>query len=366
MNDRRKKGFPAGLIPNREQRLKALKNSRFGLEEFVGHCEALIRSFAGKQLRYKVGEVPGSRTIRYYVSKGFMDRPARSGKRVLFVYRHLLQVLVIKKLQSAYFPLRKIAGLTVTSNDSELEEILLSGNDRREAIAHGRAKPSVRTPPDRGLTAPPAWSLSRADYTSWLKFPIHDCVELHVRDIFEPGNPQFDPDVVAARIMHVLSVISSREQKGQTGHEELPASPASEWNVCLTAAPPLNELSGAVVALITEGGLVPRGNPDRLESSRANRFLKYTIAGVPDLESDAFESIDRGWDTRHVNSDPDRLVPLDVMRGFEREKVIGKTHDYLYTTTGVAMSVDDAGKIGAAIASELIREGVSAAILTAT
>jgi hypothetical protein len=35
--------------------------------------------------------------------------------------------------------------------------------------------------------------------------------------------------------------------------------------------------------LVTEGGLVPRGNPDRLEWVRATRWLAYSLAGVDDL-----------------------------------------------------------------------------------
>jgi betaine reductase len=46
--------------------------------------------------------------------------------------------------------------------------------------------------------------------------------------------------------------------------------------------------------------------------------------------------------------------------------LIGKLHRYFYTTTGVATTVDAARKIGRGIAAELKREGVSAAILTAT
>ena len=129
---------------------------------------------------------------------------------------------------------------------------------------------------------------------------------------------------------------------------------------------PIESLREATVVLITEGGLVPKGNPDRLESVHATRFLKYSLADIGNLEEDAFESIDSGWDTTYVNADPDRLLPLDVMRDIEANRLIGKMHRFFYTTTGVATTIDTARKIGRGIAAELIREEVSAAILTAT
>jgi glycine reductase len=54
------------------------------------------------------------------------------------------------------------------------------------------------------------------------------------------------------------------------------------------------------------------------------------------------------------------------MREFEREGLIGKTHGYLYTTTGVATTVDTAHRVGKNIAADLKSAGISAAILTAT
>jgi glycine reductase len=120
------------------------------------------------------------------------------------------------------------------------------------------------------------------------------------------------------------------------------------------------------VALVTEGGLVPLGNPDRLESARAGRFLKYSIAGMSALAGGQFESVDRGWDNRHVNEDPNRLLPLDVISELEKDRTISKVHEYFYTTTGVATSIEDSRRMGRSIAKELRDHHISAVILTST
>ena len=44
-------------------------------------------------------------------------------------------------------------------------------------------------------------------------------------------------------------------------------------------APPIKDISRAVIALVTDGGLVPKGNPDRIESASATHFGKYSHRG---------------------------------------------------------------------------------------
>jgi glycine reductase len=134
----------------------------------------------------------------------------------------------------------------------------------------------------------------------------------------------------------------------------------------LDLAPPIKDRSHKVIALVTEGGLVPLGNPDRLESAKSKRFLRYSLRGIDDLRSSAFESVSGGWDNRYINADPDRLLPLDVMREIENKAKCLKVHEYFYTTTGAAMSLEAAKKIGESIAQELKRQGVSAVIFTST
>ena len=43
--------------------------------------------------------------------------------------------------------------------------------------------------------------------------------------------------------------------------------------------PPLSDPSKTLFALVTESGLVPRGNPDRLPSATATHWAQYSIAG---------------------------------------------------------------------------------------
>ena len=125
-------------------------------------------------------------------------------------------------------------------------------------------------------------------------------------------------------------------------------------------------MSSATIALVTDGGLVPRGNPDKIENRHATRFGAYSINLVDPLNRDGYEVVHGGYDEVFVNEDPNRLLPVDVMRDLEKEGVIGKLHDRFYSTSGLASVVKSSEKIGKGIAEQLKAGGVSGAILTST
>ena len=125
-------------------------------------------------------------------------------------------------------------------------------------------------------------------------------------------------------------------------------------------------LADTTVALVTEGGLVPKGNPDRLESSRGSRYFKYPLTGRENLPRGEFEAMHTGYDTATVDQDPDRIVPLDAMRVLEKSQRFKKLHDHYFVTTGTGAMPSKMAEIGAGIASELADAGIGAVILTAT
>lgn len=128
----------------------------------------------------------------------------------------------------------------------------------------------------------------------------------------------------------------------------------------------IQDLSQATLAVVTEGGLVPIGNPDRLESSRGTKYLKYSIKERDDLKPGEFEAMHTGYDTSTVNADPNRLIPVDAMRTLERAGNFGSLHDYYYVTTGTGAMPAKMQELGVGIAQELSASGVHGVVLTAT
>jgi len=129
--------------------------------------------------------------------------------------------------------------------------------------------------------------------------------------------------------------------------------------------PALSGLKGVTIALVTSGGIVPTGNPDHIESSSASRYGRYPLEGLASADARTHQSAHGGYDTTHVNADPNRVLPIDVWRELEREMGF-KPHPWYYATVGNGTSVDNARKFGKEIAIELVRDGVQAVILTST
>ena len=128
----------------------------------------------------------------------------------------------------------------------------------------------------------------------------------------------------------------------------------------------LKTLEGATVALVTDGGLVPKGNPDAIEPLNATRYGAYSIEGKTSLEAAQYDNPHRGYDTSWVKQDPHRLVPVDVARELEQSGAIGKLHETVYSTVGVATTLAQSARMGREIAEQLKAAGVDAVILTST
>ena len=128
----------------------------------------------------------------------------------------------------------------------------------------------------------------------------------------------------------------------------------------------IKDLSKAKIALCTSGGIVPKGNPDHIESSNALKYGEYSIAGVQELSSATHETAHGGYDPVYANQDPNRVLPVDVLRDLEKEGKIGKLHDKYYATVGNGTAVASAKKFAAEYAQKLKADGVDAVIMTST
>ena len=131
-------------------------------------------------------------------------------------------------------------------------------------------------------------------------------------------------------------------------------------------APAVKDLRKAKVMLITDGGLVPKGNPDKIEGSAATRWGAYSLKDCTDLKGENYEISHGGYDPQFVRQDPDRLVPLDVMRELESEGMIGELCEQFLSTSGLANPLSNTRRIGREMAEKAKSLGIEAIILTST
>ena len=189
---------------------KLRQRTYIGVAELAEQVAKILAEAGPSQERGTVSEVPDERTIRYYLSEGLLS-PAeeKQGTASVFGYQHLLQLLVIKKLQAEHLPIRKIRELVQGRSEKELERLLgLEGGTaaKNAALSYLETlltKPSApqsaapsytraaATPP-----APPANYASaaqskmsapaRSEGGTWERVEIEPGLELHIRGDYQP------------------------------------------------------------------------------------------------------------------------------------------------------------------------------------
>ncbi|MEN6411309.1 MAG: glycine/betaine/sarcosine/D-proline family reductase selenoprotein B [Veillonellales bacterium] len=125
-------------------------------------------------------------------------------------------------------------------------------------------------------------------------------------------------------------------------------------------------LAECKIGLVTDGGLVPFGNPDNQVPTNSKAFKRYSIEGMDALNPKDWEVSHQGYNNAFVLQDPNRLVPVDAMRKLVKEGVVGALDDVIYSTAGVMTPMDKCKKFGEGIAQALLSDECDAAIETST
>lgn len=131
-------------------------------------------------------------------------------------------------------------------------------------------------------------------------------------------------------------------------------------------APAIKDLSKATIALVNTGGIVPVDNPDRIQSASATRWGRYDISKTNDLKSGVYKTIHAGFDPAVADDDPDVITPIDALKAYEKEEVIGKLHKYFYSTVGTGTTQAEAAKMANEIIPYLQEAKVDAIIMVST
>ncbi len=184
---------------------------------------------------------------------------------------------------------------------------------------------------------------------------------------FERGKRHIDFTEIEMSSKRAVDMIVSKTTKKEYV-TELPIPD----NDLVPIAPAIKDLSKIKIALVTSGGIVPVDNPDRIQSASATRWGMYDISkderlhGKNDSASLICKTIHAGYDPAAADSDPNVVVPLDVLRDFEKQGVIGSIDSHFYTTVGTGTTENEAKRMGLEIAEVLHDHGVDAVLLTST
>ncbi len=131
-------------------------------------------------------------------------------------------------------------------------------------------------------------------------------------------------------------------------------------------ANPLTDLGSARIGLVTSGGLVPAGNPDRMPGGPSQVWYRYDIGSLSSMEAGKWESVHVGFYTDVTNENPNYVLPLNVMRTLEDRGVIESVYPEYLTTSGRGTTVADSRRMGQEMADVLREGGVDGVVMVAT
>ena len=193
--------------------LKKLKNQKYvGAIQLADEAARVIDQYVPRQERASVTEVPDERMVRYYTTEGLISPPeARQGPSAVYGYNHLLQLLVIKRLQADHLPIRKIKELVEGKTERELEQLLDVKHARHERDGPKNAatvylesllhKPQPRPATLEDLASPAA---STGQASAWARVEVEPGLELHFRQDYRLPETAKDRQRLARRMLNEI------------------------------------------------------------------------------------------------------------------------------------------------------------------
>ncbi len=193
-------------MPNLQQ--LAQTHPSWSLDDFVQITNELLPQFLPETpANTRVREEVTPRLVRHYSSLEMLDEPRKEGREARYTYRHLLQMLLVRRLLATGYGSSAINQLATSTDNSELEALLQGGvqltltpaNPALAFLQQIQQRRLSGDPPSNTATPKTSIALSLANPaqnqspapSQWTRLEVLPGLELHVRDDFTyPISPQ--------------------------------------------------------------------------------------------------------------------------------------------------------------------------------
>jgi DNA-binding transcriptional MerR regulator len=174
--------------------LEKIRSQKYiGVVELAHQAARILAEIGTTQDRGTVSEMPDERTLRYYLAEGLLS-PAleKQGTASVFGYVHLLQLLVVKKLQSEHLPIRKIKELVDGRTERELERLLgldAKAGAKNEALSYLEKLLTRSTSPAANAASPSSASRNQSFASPSAAAPSRPAQNLNAQRQAAPSGP---------------------------------------------------------------------------------------------------------------------------------------------------------------------------------
>jgi DNA-binding transcriptional MerR regulator len=193
------------------------------LDAFVALVKDLLPQFLPEGEDSQSQGAISSRLVRYYTTQGWLDKPLRQGREARYTYRHLLQLLLIRRLLAEGYGGNTIISLMKDRSDQALRDSLEGGvqltmgvaNPALAFLAQLRSGPnSVQSGPRSvPVTSTPESSSAPAALKSpsetWQRLVVLPGLELQVRQDFVFPATAYEQEQLLRLIADRLAALKS-------------------------------------------------------------------------------------------------------------------------------------------------------------
>ncbi|MEP0873177.1 MerR family transcriptional regulator [Trichocoleus desertorum AS-A10] len=210
----------------------AQRNPHWSLDELVQIANELLPQFLPEEKAHtRVREEVSPRLVRHYTGQEMLDDPIREGREARYVYRHLLQVLVVRRLLTEGYGASVINTLARSKNNSELEALLQGGVQLTVSPANAALaflQQIQQRPPDgpqsvskSPLPSVPSPSVSipppTAAASHWTRLEVLPGLELHVRsDFVLPSTSQEQKNLLERMLQTLIAIATPRRRSSKS------------------------------------------------------------------------------------------------------------------------------------------------------
>ena len=219
----------------------AQANPEWDLEALVQVASDLLPQFLPptENARNRSPEAINPRLVRYYTTQGVLDRPLRQGREARYTYRHLLQLLIVRRLLAEGYSTTAIQPITLEKSNPDLEALLQGGvqitvEAANPALAflqsvqartvqasaapspdlpHSKASPASSVTPGQFLSPSPTnVPLEQpSEVSHWQRVEVLPGLEVQVRDDFvPPSTPQEHENLLQLIAQRLKPLFQSR------------------------------------------------------------------------------------------------------------------------------------------------------------
>lgn len=209
------------------------RDAVWNLNEFVEVANGLLPSYLPKDAIGRSADEVNVRLVRHYATQGLLQEARKEGREARYIFDHLLQLLVVRKLLADGFSAAATKQVMEGRTNQELES-LLQGRVRIDLVPEGghadisrraeflkqvRARAGLdpatsgpQLPIPAALPAQPAGD-SLFSASRWTRLSILDGLDLFVRDDFVlPKNRLGDAQLT--QLLQVVLLQLEQRRKG--------------------------------------------------------------------------------------------------------------------------------------------------------